>query len=97
MQRRLKFGDAVAREDNAEYNEYYDTRSAPDLDELRRRARELHRIQMNLYYEMQDRSCSVGRWAAAICYFAGLAFLLLPSAFVFWRVMQVLGQRIGLG
>jgi hypothetical protein len=95
MQRRLELGDAVAREEYAGYNEYYGGRPSPDdLEELRRRARQLNRIQMNLYYEMRDRSCRVGRWAAAIFYLAGLAFLLLPSALVFLHVMGILGHRV---
>jgi hypothetical protein len=95
MQRRLELGDAVAREEYAGYNEYYGTRPSPDdLEELRRRARELNRIQMNLYYEMLDRSCAGGRWAAAIFYLAGLAFLILPPALVFWHVMGILGHRV---
>lgn len=95
MQRRLEIGDAVAREEYAGYNEYYDTRSSPDLEELRRRARQLNRIQMNLLFEMLERSCPVARWAAAVSYLVGLILLLVPSAMVFGKVVSVLVQRLG--
>jgi hypothetical protein len=67
MQKRLTIGDAIAREDNAGYNDYNESRPSVELVEFRRRARRLERVQMNLYYEMLDRSCAGGRWAAAIC------------------------------
>jgi hypothetical protein len=100
MQDRLKIGDAIAREDNAGYIEHHESRrvSTDNIELFRRRAQQLFRIQMNLYYEMQDRSCAGGRWAAAICYLVGLAFLLFPSALVFWHVMAILGHRVfGIG
>jgi hypothetical protein len=99
VQNRLKIGDAIAREDNAGYIAHHDNRpSTDDIEVFRRRARQLIRIQMNLYYEMQDRSRAGGRWAAAIFYLAGLAFLLFPSALVFGHVMGILVHRVfGIG
>ena len=99
IQSRLKIGDAIAREDDANYNDYHDSRPSTDsLEELRHRARQHQRIQLNLFYEMQDRSCRRGRWAAAIFYLLGSIFLSVPSALVFYRVMRVLLHRVfGIG
>jgi hypothetical protein len=95
VQNQLIIGDAIARELYDGYKAHHDgRRPAQNLEQLRRRARQLVRIQLNLYYEMLDRSRPAARWAAAICYTVGLVFLLVPSAHVFWRVMKVLGHRI---
>jgi hypothetical protein len=95
VETRLRLGDDIAREDDAGYREYYRSRpSVDDLGELRKRARDLTRIQMNLFFEMLDRSAPVARWAAAICYMIGLGLLLIPSVTVFVKVMIVLAHRI---
>jgi hypothetical protein len=95
VQSRLKIGDTIAREDNEAYNTYHDSRPiAGDLEEHRRRARQLVRIQLNLLYEMLDRSRRVARWAAAICYALGFVFMSVPSALVFGRVLVVLGRKV---
>ena len=97
MQNRLKIGDEIAREDDKAYRDHHEARpTADDLEVLRRRARQLVRIQMNLYFEMLDRSRCVARWATAICYTAGIGLLLIPSAMVFAQVMRVLVHRVGI-
>lgn len=94
LEKELEIGDDIARNESAEYGAFFFGRLAADLDELQRSGRKLHRIRMNLFYEMMDRSCPVGRWAAAIFYFAGFGFLSVPSAFVFYHVMKVLLHRL---
>jgi hypothetical protein len=72
-------------------------RPADDPDIRWRRSCDFIRIQMNLYFEMLDRSRPIARWATAICYAVGIGLLLIPSAMVFWRVMSVLAHKIGIG
>ncbi|MGY3441118.1 hypothetical protein [Bradyrhizobium sp. USDA 4473] len=96
LQSRLRVGDRIAREDHANYTAHFNSRPTPSAPEdIRRRNAQHNRIEMNLYYEMLDRSRWLARWAAAVLYAAGLGFLLVPSASVFWHVMKVLGHRLG--
>jgi hypothetical protein len=98
MQNRLRIGDEVARQDDTGYRRHHAIRpSTDDPDMRRRRTDDLIRIQMNLYFEMLDRSRRVARWATAICYAVGIGLLLVPSAIVFCQVMSVLAHRIGKG
>jgi hypothetical protein len=86
---RLKRGDRIARTTLQAYQEYNSTRPTPDsLEELRRRGERFFRIEMNLFYEMQDRSQPIARWLTAVFYVIGLIALLFPSVSVFVRVMQ---------
>jgi len=95
VQNRLMIGDDIARAENAAYIERHEARPTPQtLEELRRRARDLVRVQLNLYYEMLDRSRWTARWAAALFYLSGLTLLVIPSAMVFWKVMSVLLHRL---
>jgi hypothetical protein len=94
VQGRLKIGDKIAREDDASYREHHEKRPPADDPEVRRRhARQLIRIQLNLYFEMLDRSRPFARWATAIFYTVGIILLLIPSAMVFVQVMRVLMHR----
>jgi hypothetical protein len=98
MQNRLKIGDEIARKDDTGYRELQNSmRPADDPDIRWRRLRDFIRIQMNLYFEMLDRSRLVARWATAICYAVGIGLLLIPSAMVFFQVMRVLVHKIGMG
>jgi hypothetical protein len=98
IEKQLEIGDDIARNDSAEYAGYYFGRPSTDLEELRRNGRQLYRIRMNLFYEMQDRSRPIARWAAAICFLTGFIFLSVPSLFVFYQVMKVLLHRLfGIG
>jgi hypothetical protein len=94
IEKKLEIGDDIARNDSAEYAEYYFSRPRPDLDELRRNGQQLQRIRINLFYEMQDRSRPISRWAAAICFLTGFVCLSIPSALVFYQVMKVLLHRV---
>jgi len=98
LERQLEIGDDIARNESAEYGAFFFGRPTTDLEELRRNGQKLHRIRMNLFYEMKDRSYPIVRWTAAILYFAGFGFLSVPSALVFYRVMKVLLHRLfGIG
>ena len=93
---RLKTGDDLARRYFEAYRERYASRpTLTELTEIRQRAQEFFRIEMDLYYEMQDRSCLVGRWAAGVLYSIGLLFLLFPAISVFLKVMVVLARNVG--
>jgi membrane protein implicated in regulation of membrane protease activity len=93
IERQLEVGDDIARNDSAEYADYYFGRPTGGLEELRRQSQQLHRIRMNLFYEMLDRSRPIARWVATICYLMGFVFLSIPSAIVFCRVITVLIHR----
>ena len=98
VQNRLKIGDEIARKDDKGYSEHHDARPVSDDPEVRRRrARQLVLIQLNLYFEMLDRSRPFARWAIAVFYAAGIGLLLVPSAMVFWQVMRVLAHEISIG
>jgi len=94
LESKLEVGDDIARKDSADYAAYYFGRPGPDIEELRRNGQQLHRVRMNLFYEMQDRSRPIARWTAAICFLSGFICLSVPSAFVFYRVMKVLLHRV---
>jgi hypothetical protein len=95
IQTRLRLGDEIARNDDAAYRHHHEKRpTSDDIEVRRRRAKDLIRIQMNLYFEMLDRSRPFWRWAAAICYFLGIGLLLIPATIVFLKVMIVLGPRL---
>ena len=94
LEKKLEIGDTIARKDSADYAAYYFGRPRPDIEELRRNGQQLHRIRMNLFYEMRDRSRLLARWTAAICFLVGFICLSVPSAFVFYRVMKVLLHRV---
>jgi hypothetical protein len=97
VEARLKHGDELARTSLKGYEEWNESRPTPDsLEELRRRGRQHFRIEMNLFYEMQDRSRPIARWLAGVLYLAGFVALLAPSASVFLKVMQVLFRDFGL-
>jgi hypothetical protein len=98
MQNSLRIGDEIARKDDTEYRALQNSMRLTDDPDIRwRRQRDFIRIQMNLYFEMLDRSRPFARWATAGFYLAGIVLLLIPSAMVFWRVMSVLVHKIGLG
>jgi hypothetical protein len=98
IQNRLKIGDDIARHDYAGYTVHHEARPPADDPEVRRRrARQLIRIQMNLYFEMLDRSRPFARWVTGALYLAGIILLLIPSGIVFWQVMRVLAHKIGIG
>src|SRR5260370_38586395 len=98
MQNRLKIGDEIARKDDTGYRELQNSmRPADDPDIRWRRLSDFIRIQMNLYFEMLDRSRLVARLATAICYLVGIGLLLIRPAMVFFQVMGVLVHKIGIG
>ncbi|MGJ5036561.1 hypothetical protein ACQR13_20845 [Bradyrhizobium sp. HKCCYLRH3059] len=95
IQHRLRTGDEIARTYQAGYRQLHESRPSTDDREVRlRRIAEATRIDLNLYFEMLDRSRPVARWTAAILYLAGLALLLIPSATVFLKVLTVLFHKL---
>lgn len=97
LEARLKRGDELARALLRGYQDWNNSRPTTNsLEELRRRGQRLFRIEMNLYYEMQDRSRPIAQCLAALFYAVGFVALLFPSASVFLRVMQVLIRNLGL-
>jgi hypothetical protein len=92
---RLKNGDSRAKETLGAYQEADQERPTPTLEEHRHRAKQFFRIEMGLYYEMQNRSRSNSRWLASLFYLFGTVLLLYPSALVFCRVMTVFVRDFG--
>jgi hypothetical protein len=96
LEMRLKTGDEVARSAHSAYRDWGNSRPTVDtLEEIRLREKELFRIEMNLFYDMMDRSCAVGRWSAGVLYSLGFLFLLWPAISVFVKVMIVLAKNVG--
>ena len=97
LEARLKRGDEIARTSLKNYQDWNNSRPTADsLEEIRRRGQRLFRIEMNLFYEMEDRSQPIARRSAAVLYVVGFVALLFPSASVFLMVMQVLIRDLGL-
>jgi hypothetical protein len=91
LEARLKVGDTIARTELKQYQDWNDSRPTPDgIDEVRRRGQRFFRIEMNLFYEMQDRTFLFGRWLVAVFYLIGFTALLFPSGSVFIQVIAVL-------
>ncbi|HUI12586.1 MAG TPA: hypothetical protein VL048_03845 [Xanthobacteraceae bacterium] len=97
LEARLRHGDEIARTSLRDYQQWNNSRPSVDSDEeIRRRGQRFFRIEMQLFYEMQDRSNPIARWVTAILYLIGFAALLFPSISVFVRVIQVLIKDLGL-
>jgi hypothetical protein len=89
IERALETGDAEAQRLLADLNAIQ--RPTPQtLEEIRHQGAETFRVEMQLYFEMLDRSNPVVRWLIIPLYTIGFLSLSTPAVRVFVRVCAVL-------
>jgi len=95
IERALKTGDALSRRQVHELRAIeMGSPSAENIEEHRRRAADTKRNQMDLYYQLLNRSRLLARLATVVFYAVGFSFVLWPSLWVFWRVASILWKGI---
>jgi hypothetical protein len=91
IEKRLETGDNIARADQGGYRAMSRAEPTPQTPaEIKDKYARLYRIELNLYYEMLDRSRLWARWTAGTLYAIGIILLLIPAVMVFYKVMTVL-------